>query len=184
MGVLKNMFSLSLKVLVFILVSSYYPFYELKRRRWSWLGADPIPAAERIFYEISNLHKAHIIAVYALRMVIANTVLKLGLFFHPISDENSRTSILDIWKFITDQYNTCKEGFGDSKIIPMMSCGTLYNKKKVTFEEINQTDLNLKESTARKTRQTARKTSQKTRKLSKSQKPPKPILKRKANNQL
>ena len=32
------MFKLFLRVLIFVIVSFYFPFYELKRRRWSFLG--------------------------------------------------------------------------------------------------------------------------------------------------
>ena len=34
------MFKLFLRVLIFVIVSFYFPFYELKRRRWSFLGRD------------------------------------------------------------------------------------------------------------------------------------------------
>ena len=47
--------------------------------------------------------KTHIIAVFALRMIIANTVIRFASYFHLLPDINlgSPKNILDIWGYIT-----------------------------------------------------------------------------------
>ena len=49
------------------------------------------------------IQKTHIIAVFALRMIIANTVIRFATYFNLIPDINlgSSKNILDIWEYVT-----------------------------------------------------------------------------------